>query len=154
MPVWDYIYCSSFSLFQIFILLYCCWHWMMLMGETTWNFSAWCKWWTSRQKKICHGAVWVHCVWCQGHGEDDVFKLVYIMFHVYKLIHWVHYVASWWSGKMHFRFVPEVILLRHLSVTLWRKMHEVLFTQAMTDGTKIISVWVSQKSKKAVVNGL
>ena len=35
------------------------------------------------------------------------------------------------------------VQLRPLVVTLWRKMHEVLFTQAMTDGTKITSVWVS-----------
>ena len=61
------------------------------------------------------------------------------------------------SGKKNFRLTDDEtsgILLRHLVVTLWRKIHEVLFTQAMTDGTKIVSVWVSQKSKKTAWNEL
>ena len=75
-------------------------------------------------------AVGVHCVWYREHIVLATSVLN--------------------GGKTNFRSIDDEssgILLRPLEVTLWRKMHEVLFTQAMTDGTKITSVWVSQKQK-------
>ena len=68
------------------------------------------------------------------------------MVHTLALLCSVLHVSGPMAGKR------TGIQLRHLVVTLWRKMHEVLFTQAMTDGTKITSVWDSQKSKKTVWN--